>query len=163
MKVQAIMTTDIGFCNLADNLTKAAEIMWQKDCGVVPIVDEDRKVVGMITDRDICIATATRNQTPSDIAAQEMINGEVICCAADDKIETALKKMKKNQLKRLPITDANGELVGILSIADVLSCGRKAKKLRKQIYSTLKAIGTPRPIVLKEMTGQAKDLFANVQ
>ena len=161
MKVQAIMTTDIGFCNLADNLTKAAEIMWQKDCGVVPIVDEDRKVVGMITDRDICIATATRHQKPSDIAAKEMINGAIISCAADDKIETALKKMRKNQLKRLPITDNNGELVGILSIADVLACGRKANKLRKQIYSTLKAIGTPRPIVLKEMTGKAKDLFAN--
>ena len=111
MKVQVVMTTDIGFCNMADNLTKAAEIMWQKNCGVVPIVDENLKVVGMITDRDICVATATRNQKPSDIAAREMINGEVICCAADDKIETALKKMKKNQFKRLPITDANGELI----------------------------------------------------
>ena len=146
------MTTDIGFCNLEDNLTKAAEIMWQKDCGVVPIVDEEQKVVGMITDRDICIAAATRNQKTSDIKAKEMINGEIIGCVASDDIETALKKMRKNQLKRLPITGENGELVGILSIADILLCGQKAKKLRKKIYLTLKAIGTSRPIVLKEIS-----------
>ncbi len=146
------MTTDIGFCNLEDSLTKAAEIMWQKDCGVVPLVDEENKAVGMITDRDICIAAATRNRKTSDIKAKEMINGEVFSCAATDDLETALKKMKKNQLKRLPITDENGELVGILSITDILLCKQKDKKLKKKIYSTLKAIGTTHPIVLKEIS-----------
>ncbi len=146
------MTTDIGFCHLEDSLTKAAEIMWQKDCGVVPLVDEENKVVGMITDRDICIAAATRNQKTSDIKAKEMIRGEVFSCAATDDIETALKKMRKYQLKRLPITDETGELVGILSIADILLRGRNDKKLRKRIYSTLKAISTSRPIVLKEIS-----------
>ena len=157
------MTTDIGFCNLEDSLTRAAEIMWQKDCGVVPVVDEEQKVVGMITDRDICIAATTRNQKPSDIKAKEMINREVISCVANDRLETALKKMRRNQLKRLPITGENGELVGILSIADVLLCEQKAKKLRKKIYQTLKAIGTSRPIVLKEIVRSAEILSANVQ
>ena len=155
------MTTDIGFCNLEDNLTKAAEIMWQKDCGVVPIVDEEQKVIGMITDRDICIAAATRNQKTSDIKAKEMINREVISCAANDRLETALKKMRRYQLKRLPITNENSKLVGILSIADILLCEQKAKKLRKKIYLTLKAIGTSRPIVLKEISDNTKVLSAN--
>ncbi len=152
MKVRAIMTTDIGFCNLEDSLTKAAKIMWQKDCGVVPLVDEENKVVGMITDRDICIASATQNRKTSDIKAKEMIRGEVFSCAATDNIKTALKKMKKNQLKRLPITGESGELVGILSITDILLCKQKDKKLKKKIYSTLKAIGTTHPIVLKEIS-----------
>ncbi len=152
MKVRAIMTTDIGFCNLEDSLTKAAKIMWQKDCGVVPLVDDENKVVGMITDRDICIAAATQNRKTSDIKAKEMIKGEVFSCAATDNIKTALKKMKKNQLKRLPITGESGELVGILSITDILLCKQKDKKLKKKIYSTLKAIGTTHPIVLKEIS-----------
>lgn len=163
MKIQAIMTTDIGFCNLEDSLTQAAEIMWQRDCGVVPIVDKEKKVVGMITDRDVCIAAATRNQKPSDIKVNELISDNIISCAANDKIETALKKMKKNQLKRLPIVDNNGGLVGILSINDVLLGGRKVKKLRKKIYQTIKGIGTSRPIVLQEIERSADILPANVQ
>jgi CBS-domain-containing membrane protein len=115
----------------------------------------------MITDRDICIAAATRNRKTSDIKAEEMMRGEVFSCAADDDLETALKKMKKNQLKRLPITGERGELVGILSIADILLRGRKDKKLRRKIYLTLKAIGTSRPIVLKEISGSAEIQSAN--
>lgn len=152
------MTTDVGFCNLEDSLTRATEIMWQKDCGVVPIIDDENKVVGIITDRDICIAAATQNRKTSDIKAKEMIRGEVFSCEATDDVETALKKMRKYQLKRLPITDEAGELVGILSIADILLRGRKDKKLRKRTYSTIKAIGTSRPILLKEISPSANGL-----
>ena len=145
------MTTDVGFCNPGDNLAKAAEIMWQKDCGVVPLIDEEKKVVAMITDRDICIAAGTQNRKIADISVNEMIRGEIFDCAADDDIETALKTMKKHQLKRLPVTGNYSELVGILSITDVLSSRRKNKKLMKKLYSTIKAIGAARPIVLKEI------------
>lgn len=156
MKIRAIMTTDIGFCNLEDSLTQAAEIMWQKDCGVVPVIDGEKKIVGMITDRDICIAAATRDQKPSDIKAMEIISDNIISCKSNEKVEKALKKMKKYQLKRLAIVGKKCELVGILSINDILLGGRKVKKLRKKIYQTLKAIGTPRPIILKEIEPNAE-------
>ena len=155
------MTTDIGFCNLEDSLTAAAEIMWQKDCGVVPVIGEKQKVVGMITDRDICIAAATRNQKTSDIKAGEMLRGEVVSCAPTDDIETALKKMRKFQLKRLPVLTETGELAGVLSMADILLLAKKDKELKKKIYSTLKAIGTPRPILLKEISRNAELLLAD--
>ncbi len=77
---------------------------------------------------------------------------KIIVCSANDKIEDALKKMRKNQLKRLAVTGKDGKLVGILSVTDVLISVRKDKKLKKKIYKTLEAIFQPRPIVLQEVS-----------
>jgi len=152
MKVEKIMATDVGFCRLEDTLIKTAEIMRQKNCGGVAVVDAENKVVGIITDRDICIAVAARNKKVSQVKVKELTGGKIIGCAANDKIEDALKKMRKNQLKRLPVTDKSGKLVGILSLTDILISVRKDKKLKKKVYSTLIAIFQPRPIVLQEVT-----------
>ena len=153
MKVKKLMKKGVGFCNPQDNLTDAARVMWQKDCGVVPVVDEDKKIVGMITDRDICISVASREQKASEIKVSELVNGKkVISCSPDDKVEDALKKMKRKAIKRLPVVEKKGRLVGILSITDVLLASDKKKSLRKKVLSTLKAIGKPHRIVLKEIT-----------
>lgn len=153
MRVKDVMKTDVGFCSAEDNLMKTADIMRRLDCGVVPIVDEERRVVGMLTDRDICLAVAARNRKASDVKCKELINGEaVISCAADDKLEDALRKMRKNQIKRLAAVGEGGELVGILSVADVLPAVRRDKKLKKKVYATLEKISKPRPIVLREVS-----------
>ncbi len=151
MKVEKIMTLDIGCCRPNDYLVQAVEIMRQKDCGVVPVIDEDNKIVGMITDRDICFAALTNNKKISQIAVSELSGAKIITCAAHDKVEDVLKKMRKHQLKRLPVIGKNGELIGVLSVSDVLLNARKDKKLKKKIYSTLEAIFQPRPIVLEEV------------
>lgn len=146
------MTENVGFCHSADKLTKAAEIMRQKDCGVVPVIDADKKVIGIITDRDICIACADANAKILQSKVGDLMTTKIIGCSADDKIEDALKKMRKNQLKRLVVIDEKSELAGILSVTDVLISGRKNKKLKKKIYATLEAIFQPRPIVLEEIS-----------
>ena len=155
MKVKDVMKTDVGFCSTEDNLKKTAEIMRHRDCGAVPIVDEENRVVGMLTDRDICLAVAARNRKASDVKNKELMSGSVIVCSAEDKIEDALRKMRKHQIKRLAAVGAGGELVGILSVSDVLLSIRKDKKLKKKIYLTLKKISEPRRIVLREIS--AKD------
>lgn len=153
MKVKKFMKTGVGAVRPEDDLTAAARIMWQKDCGVVPVTDEKERVVGVITDRDICISVASREQRASQISAGELIRGKkVISCRADDEIETALKKMKKNAVKRLPVVGKKGELTGILSITDLLLGVQKNKRLKKQIYTTLRTIGRPHRIVLQEIT-----------
>jgi CBS domain-containing protein len=151
MKVQDIMTTNIGFCRTADNLARAANVMWEKDCGAVPIVDENNRVAGMITDRDICIAVATRDCRAAEIVAGEVCRGGVVSCAPDDKLKDALKKMAKNQVKRLPVVSQNGELVGIISVTDILLKTDEDKKLRKQVVSALTEISKPQPILLTEI------------
>lgn len=144
------MTLDVGFCGLEDSLAKAAEIMWQKDCGIVPIVDAENRVVGMITDRDIAIAAATRNLKPSEIKSKEMIFREIAACEMNNNVKKVLKKMRRNRVKRLPVTSEKGELLGIISISDILLKASRKKSLRKKIFLTLKAIFAPVPIVLCE-------------
>ena len=160
MRVKDVMKTDVGFCSAEDNLKKAAEIMRFRDCGVVPIVDAENLVVGMLTDRDVCLAVAARNRKASDVKTKELINGKAIVCSPDDKLEDALKKMRKFQVKRLAVSGKNGELIGILSVSDVLLAVRKNKDLKKKIYSTLKAISRPRAIVLREIDSSATRVAA---
>jgi CBS domain-containing protein len=151
MKVKKLMKQDVGYCSSDDNLTKAAEIMRLKDCGAVPVVDDDEKLIGIVTDRDICLAVGAADKKPSEIKTGEIIKKRIVACAADDRIEIALKKMKQRQVKRLPVLDGNKKLVGILSITDFLISPKKDKSVRKKVYSALKAIGKPKPIVLKEI------------
>lgn len=87
MKVKDIMAASPGFCYGVDSLTRAASIMWQRDCGAVPVVDAENKVIGIITDRDICIALASRDQKASEIAAAELCHGAVLTAAPDDDIK----------------------------------------------------------------------------
>lgn len=151
MKVKDVMKIDVGFCSTEDNLKKAAEIMRYRDCGVVPVVDAENHVVGMLTDRDICLAVAARNRKASDVKTIELINRKAIVCSPDDKLENALRKMRKYQIKRLAAVDDSGALVGILSVTDILLAVRKNKDLKKKVYATLKGIFKPHPIVLREI------------
>lgn len=157
MKVSEIMTIDVGFCRAEDNLTKAAEIMWQKDCGVVPVVDAEKRVVGVLTDRDICIATATRNKKTSQIKAREMDFRAPVVCAAEDDVKDVLRRMRKYKVKRLCVTNADKELLGIISLSDILLKAGEKKSVRKLIFSTLSAIAKPAPIVLREQGEPAAD------
>lgn len=140
------MTADAGTCSPEDNLAEAVKIMWQRDCGVVPVVGADGKVAGMVTDRDIAVAAASKNRVLSEIKTVELIGEKVIVCSADDKTENALKKMRKYKIKRLPVVDENEKLVGILSISDILL---KDKKSKKAAFKALKTLAKPRPIVLE--------------
>ncbi len=145
------MTNAVGFCRPDDNLAKAVGIMWEKDCGIVPVIDKKSKVVGTVTDRDVAVSVFLQNKPASEITAGGVISGKVVTCSSSDKIEKVLKLMKKNQIRRLPVTDKNGKLEGIISITDILLASQKDKSLRKKILKTLEEIGKPRPIVLKQV------------
>jgi len=95
--------------------------MWEGDCGAVPVVTEDRKVIGMITDRDICIAAATRSKPPAEIRAGEVIstNHGVHAVKPDDDVRVALRTMRKHKVRRLPVVDREQRLAGIVSINDL--------------------------------------------
>lgn len=158
MKVSELMTADPAVCVPEDNLTKAAYIMWSQDCGIVPIVDAEGKPLGVITDRDIAIAAASRGRLTSDIRASEMNFAPLKTCSPDDKVKDALRRMRKYKIKRLCVTDADGRLVGMFSLSDALNRGGEKKSVRKLIYSTFENIAKPAPIVLEEqVTETASD------
>ena len=102
MKVQDVMTDEVQSCAPETNLATVAMQMWRGDFGAMPVV-AGRKVVGMITDRDICMAAATKHRDPANIRVKEVISGQVYGCSCDTDIHEALKIMQQKQVRRLPI------------------------------------------------------------
>ena len=120
MKVREMMTTDVRTCRADTSLAEAVRLMWEKDCGVLPVVTADGKVSGMITDRDICVALATQGRTADRIAVREVAHRPHVCtCLASDATTTALQTMQENQVHRLPVVDDEGHLQGIVSLNDI--------------------------------------------
>lgn len=142
MQVKQLMTTEIATCKPDTNLAIAAKLMWERDCGFVPVVDAAGKVAGVITDRDICIASATRRLLPDQItAAQAMRRLPIHTAQAEDPIEKALSTMKQFQVRRLPVIAADGTLNGVVSMNDIiLAAERKDGPAPAEILSTLSAI-----------------------
>lgn len=124
MKVKDLMTTDVKRCSPDTNLAAAAKIMWEGDCGAVPVTDEHGHVVGVITDRDICIAAATRPRTEGEIPVRDVISAAAYTCAPGDDVRAALETMKARKVRRLPVVDQGGRLVGIVSIHDIAEQAR---------------------------------------
>jgi len=120
MKVKDVMTETPYYCQPETNLGSATELMWNADCGFLPVRSVDGKVVGVVTDRDICMALGTRNRLPGDVKVGEVMSGKVYSCAPDDDIHIALQTMKEGKVRRLPVITKNGSLVGVVSTDDVL-------------------------------------------
>jgi CBS domain-containing protein len=119
MKVREIMTSDVKSCSVNTNLATAAEIMWKHDCGAIPVTDGGGTVVGMITDRDICIAAATRSRGEGDIQVGEVLSKALRSCSPGDDVRSAMETMKAEQLRRLPVVETDGRLAGIVSLHDI--------------------------------------------
>jgi CBS domain-containing protein len=146
MKVQDVMTKDVQICGPETNLADAAMRMWRNDCGVLPVVGDGEKVIGMVTDRDICMAAATKHCDPANIRVSEVTSGKVYGCAPDVDIHDALKIMRERQVRRLPIIGAeDGKLVGILSLNDVAlkeQGGARSELSAEDVEQTIRAICT---------------------
>jgi CBS domain-containing protein len=152
MKVEHVMTRGVQACRPETNLSTAAMQMWKGDCGVLPVVTANGEVVGMITDRDICMAAATKHRDPATIRVKEVISRQVYACSPEADIHTALNIMRQKQVRRLPIINAeDGKLVGILSIDDIAlkaEGGLRADLSAQDLENTLRAICTHRTLAL---------------
>lgn len=141
MKVQTVMTKDVATCGPHTDLAAVATLMWQRDCGIVPVVGDAGSVVGVVTDRDICIAAATRGLAPSHISAGDVMSHPIHACMATDDVSEALGVMKKFRIRRLPVIDESGRLKGILSVNDLITATGRAKgPAAKDVLAALTAI-----------------------
>ena len=124
MQALELMTRDPACCTPEDSVQKAAELMSQHDCGAIPVVDDEqsRHLCGMITDRDIAIRGVARGRGAETRVADLMTN-DVESCSADADLKEVERVMTSRQVRRVPIIDADGELVGIVSQADLACSG----------------------------------------
>lgn len=128
MKVNTIMRKAVKSCHPDTDLAAAAMLMWEGDCGVIPVVDADNKLVGVVTDRDICMAVATKHRVASAIRIQELLERQVFAVRRDVDVGKALQLMQEKQVRRLPVTDAKGHLLGIISINDIMLAATDRKQ-----------------------------------
>ena len=147
MKVGNLMNPNVETVRAGDDLAQAAMVMWRKDCGFAPVVDDGR-VVGVITDRDICMASATKHEAPEAIAVRDTMASQVFTCRVDDEIESALGLMKERQVHRLPVLDGDDRLAGVISFSDVVRQATQDGRIRSigdhDLVTAYKTIKAPR-------------------
>jgi len=142
MKVQDVMVRGVRFCNPDTNLATVARIFWEQGCGALPVVENNR-AIGMITDRDISIALGTRNLKAGDTFVRDVALPKVFFTLPEDDIHTALNTMRAQQVRRLPVVDNEGALVGILSLDDIVLFAEDkpiAELTYTDVIDTMKAI-----------------------
>lgn len=123
-------------CLPDDTLSQAAEIMWQADCGAIPVVNAEGKLVGIITDRDICIATHTRALPPAGISVKSTMSQDIVFATPDDSLAHVARLMGQKQVRRIPIAE-DGRLVGMVALADLARHIRSAEGNSLPAYRTL--------------------------
>jgi CBS domain-containing protein len=137
MKVQEIMSADPVTVTPDTPLSEAARMMKDQNIGMLPVVDSEgsRNLVGVVTDRDITIRHVAEGHT-TDCPVREAMSSNVATCKTGDSVESVMNLMGKEQVRRIPIVDERGDLVGVVSQADVvLQTGNemKAEKTVEQI------------------------------
>lgn len=119
MKIRDLMTIDVRTCSPADALSHAAAIMWDADCGCVPVVDAAQRVIGLITDRDVAMAAYFQQRCLDEITVDSAMSHDVVTCSPDDSPDSAELTMQDRRIRRLPVVDETGKLVGLISLADL--------------------------------------------
>jgi CBS domain-containing protein len=141
MKAREVMSQPPYTCGPTTDLATVAKIMWDHDCGFVPVVDASGAVAGVITDRDICIATSTRRLLPEHISAAQAMASPIHACLSDDSVSDVLATMKQFRIRRVPVIDANGRLQGVVSLNDLVLASDATRALQaSDIVSTMAAI-----------------------
>ncbi len=146
MRVAEVMARPVSSCTEETTLAAAARRMSENDCGALPVLRGGR-VVGVVTDRDACLALGYERRIANDVPVGDVMTREVTVCGPDDDLHTALALMSTRQVRRLPVVDAAGKLAGILSLDDVVVRAEEPDPSRRppeiscrEVVATLRAI-----------------------
>jgi CBS domain-containing protein len=130
--VRDVMTPNPASVSEKDSIKRVAEIMKREDAGVVPVVD-GRKVIGMITDRDIVVRLIAEGKDPSNAKVNEAMSKQVRSVKEETPINEVLQLMSREQIRRVPVTNNNNELIGIVSIGDIASDSKETVKIGRTV------------------------------
>lgn len=121
MKIQDIMSADPSTVTPDTPITEAARLMKDHNIGMLPVVESEgsRRLVGVVTDRDITIRHVAEGHL-SDCPVREVMTGNVSTCKAHENVDRVMSLMAQEQVRRIPIVDDRGDLVGVISQADIV-------------------------------------------
>ncbi len=131
---------------VTDRLDAAARVMWDHDCGFVPVLDGADRLVGVVTDRDLCMAAFTQGRPLHELPMAAAMARQVRTVRADDSLATAMAAMQEVAVRRLPVVDAEGRLVGVLSSNDLVRHAHAGHRevAAEHVLRTLAVIGKSR-------------------
>ncbi len=146
MHLKEIMSQPVVSCPVDSQLDAPARLMWEFDCGVIPLVGDDGRLQGIITDRDICMAALSQGKPLHEIRASSAMAARPVACHVDDSVEAAEQLMRDAQVRRIPIIDGEGRPVGIVGMTDLARKAAHAKKsgVDRELVQTLAAVCRPR-------------------
>lgn len=146
MQVKECMSAPVRVARTVDRLDAAARVMWDGDCGFCPVVDGSGQLVGVLTDRDLCMAAYTQGRSLGEIPVAAAMARTLRACRPEDTVAVALQTMAEIQVHRLPVIDARGMVVGVVSLSDLLraAMARPAALDANAVVRTLAAVTAPR-------------------
>lgn len=121
MRIDQIMTKQAKWCTPDDTLDRAAQLMWNSDCGCLPVCATDgvNRVIGVVTDRDICMSALFQGKALHELRVANAMARVLKACRPSDSLADAEKFMSETRIRRLPVVDDQGSLVGIIALADL--------------------------------------------
>lgn len=153
MKVEQLMTCDVRVCMDTDTLNRAAQLMWEFDCGCIPVIhaNGDGRLLGIVTDRDIATAAYTQGKELGAIPVTSAMANNVIACHTGDGVSQVETLMRDNRVRRIPVLDQYERLAGIISLNDLAqeaqreaAAGKHAEVTGQGVAETLGSICQPR-------------------
>ena len=140
-QIRDVMTHDPVCCVPADSAQHAARVMRDKDTGIVPVInnEQNRKLIGVVTDRDLCVALIADGHD-GQAAVEEFMTSRTVSCRPDDSTEMALDLMEENQVRRILVVDGDNRVQGIVSMADLM---RRSDVDDEQTHEMLERISEP--------------------
>lgn len=149
MNIEKVMTREVSACTASDTLNRAAQLMWEGDCGALPVLDEQRRVIGVVTDRDICMGTYTQGVPLWGASVASVMSKQLFTCSPNDDVGDVERLMREKQIRRVPVVNASGELLGIVTLGDLARCSQSSALQKAMgglaIAKTLASICEARP------------------
>lgn len=153
MKVEQLMSRNVQTCSADDSANRAAQIMWEADCGFLPVVDQERHVIGIVTDRDLLMGAYTQGRCLTDMSVANAMSRDIWTCIPEQDATEVEQVMQKRQIRRVPVIDSSSVLVGVVTLGD-LARASQASTLKKAlgglaITKTIARICEPREPIVK--------------
>ena len=146
MHAKELMTHPVVTCQLGDRLDVPARLMWEFDCGIIPVVGHEGRLEGVITDRDITMAALTQGRRLDELRVDQAMARTLVVAHGDDPVESVEHRMAEAQVRRVPVVDDGGRPVGVVSLNDLARLTARAGKsgVDRELVKTLAAVCKPR-------------------
>jgi CBS domain-containing protein len=129
LRCRDIMTRNVTTCTLSTNLEKIAQLMRFEDIGAIPVLNEEGRLEGIVTDRDIVVKGLTTDKADSQLRAEDCMSTDLYVAGQNDRLVDVIREMGDHQIRRVPVVDSRNRLVGIISMADVATQTQKDREL----------------------------------